>query len=141
MEKWIGKQTWIGLVTALILLLAGIAIGAFLLEQDVLSPQSQAFYLTVVTGCSAFTGAFIGAKGNDHHLLHALIVCALLYLLFWAATLCSDCAVVFDKGAIQKTGAIWGGGILASLLIPRKKKPTRAAKRKGKQGHKRGSSW
>ena len=131
MEKFISRNTWIGFITSLILLVLGLALVALLLSRNILSPESQTVYLTMLCGIVSFLGSYIGAHGKDGHLLHALSVCTLLYLLIWILTLSIDGPTSFDKYAMQVTAAMWCSSIIASLLVPRKKAK---AARRGKGG-------
>ena len=130
MGKFISRNTWIGFITSLILLVLGLALVALLLSRNILSPESQTVYLTMLCGIVSFLGSYIGAHGKDGHLLHALSVCTLLYLLIWILTLSIDGPTSFDKFAMQVTAAMWCSSIIASLLVPRKKQTK--ANRRGK---------
>ena len=142
MEKFITKNTWIGLIASLVLLVLGLAVGALLLSRNILSPESQALYLTMLCAVATFLGSFLGARGKSGHLLHSLSVCALLYLLIWILTLSTDGIVAFDKYAIQVTAAMWCSSVLASLLVPRKKqaKTAKRGKETGSQKRRTGGN-
>ena len=121
MEKWMGKNTWIGLVVSVMVLMLGLALGALFLSRDILSPKAQSLYLTAMCGCATFLGSFIGARGKGHYLLRALSICAMLYLLLWIFTISANCPVKFGKDAIRTTTVMWSGSALAGFLVPRKK--------------------
>lgn len=121
MEKWMGKNTWIGLVVSVMVLMLGLALGALFLSRDILSPEAQSLYLTAMCGCATFLGSFIGARGKGHYLLHALTICAMLYLLLWIFTMSADRSVEFGKDAIRTTTVMWSSSAIASFLVPRKK--------------------
>lgn len=137
MEKFINRNTWIGFITSLILSVAGLTLGSLLLSRNILSPESQTLYLTILCGIITFLGSFIGARGKDGHLPHALSVCALLYLLIWILTFSTNETAAFDRYAIQVTAAMWGSSILASLLVPRKIQAQTPKHRKGTGSQKR----
>lgn len=120
MEKIIRRNTWIGLGVSICVLLLGVALGAFLLNRAVLSPQSQSTYLIVVCGISVLIGCFIAARGKGPHLVRGLVTAGLFYLLLWILTLTADGAAVFDAYALRTTVSVFLGGVLASLLVPRK---------------------
>lgn len=130
MEKFIRKNTWIGLGIAVCLLIMGLAVGAALLCRGNLSEQSQKTYLTVVCGISSFCGCWIAARGKELHLVRATVTAALLDILLWMLTFTADGVVVMDSYAIRTTLAVLLGGILASLLVPRKQAKHKAQKGK-----------
>ena len=131
MEKFIRKNTWIGLGAAVCVLLLGIALGAVLLNRGTLGCQSQSTYLVVLCGAAALLGCFIAARGKRQHLLRALVTAALLYLLLWILTLMADGIAVFDGYALRIGASCFLGGVAASLLVPRKegKHPTRKGRK------------
>lgn len=131
MEKIIRKKTWIGLGVSVCILLAGLALGAVLLSRDILNGQSQSTYLVAVCGISVLIGCLIAAKGKGQHLLRAMVTAGLFYLLLWILTLTADGAAVFDGYALRTTISVFLGGVLASLLVPRKegRRPTRKGRK------------
>ncbi len=132
MGKIIGKNTWIGLGIAVCALLLGLALGAVFLCRDVLHAQSQQTYLTVICGISALLGCLITANGKGQHLLRALVMAGLFYLLLWILTLLTEGTAAFDAYALRTMVAVLLGGVLASLLVPRKERKHTTQKRRNK---------
>ena len=131
MKRFMSKNTWIGLAISTAVLLIGLASGATLLHRDILPEEAQGLYLPLLGALASFGGAFYAARGVENHLLRALTVCAMLYLLLWIATICVEGPLCFDKSAVKLTAALWSGGVLAGIIAPRKNK-----KRRTKSGRK-----
>ena len=131
MQKFITKNTWIGLAVSAAILFLGLAVGALLISRCDFSEETQRLYLITISAATAFTGAFVAAKGRSEYLLRALAECALLYLLLWVMTLCTEGKACLDQFAVKVTAAVWGGGLLAGIVAPRKNR-----KQRKKSGHK-----
>ena len=129
MQKLIRKNTWIGLGVAMGVLLAGIALGATLINRDVLNTERQDIYLTVVCGIAALSGGFVAAKGKEQHLARSMAATAIFYLTLWIFTFAADGKVVFDTHALRTTISVFFGGVAGSLAVPRKER-----KHSGKKG-------
>ena len=131
MKKVITKKTWIGLTVSVAVLFFGLAVGALLISRGDFTEETQRLYLIVISAVASFAGAFIAAKGRGEYLLRALVVCALLYLLLWVMTLCTEGKACLDQFAVKVTAAVWGGGVFAGIAAPRKSR-----KQRKKSGHK-----
>ena len=131
MEKIIRRNTWIGLGVSVCALLLGLALGAVLLRRAILGSQSQSTYLIVICGISALIGCFIAARGKGQHLVRALVTAGLFYVLLWIFTLTADGDAAFDAYTLRTTVSVFLGGVLASLLVPRKER--KHSTRKGRK--------
>ena len=129
-----GKWTWMAVAAAAGLLMAGIALGAVLINREVLPPTLMAPWLYGCCAISPLLGGCIAGKGRGEPML-PLAVALLLYALLWIAALASSEPLAFDAYGLWITACVAGGGTVGCLLCRKKKR--KRAKYSGKISSKR----
>lgn len=122
--KLLGKRTWIGLGTALALLLLGIMLGALLIVKGTLPPDMMTAWVCGCCGLAVLLGGCVAGKGSGEP-LRPLMVALLLYGLLWGAALATSEPIDFAENGLWITGCVWGGGVLACVLCRGKKRKKR----------------
>lgn len=122
MKKMIAKSTWIGLGISVMVLLLSVALGALLQYKNLLSTQAETIYLTGCCAVAICCGCLVGTWRKGQKLPHSMVVCTMFYLLLWIVTLSTEERAAFDGEALRNTIAIWGSGVLTSLISPRKQR-------------------
>ena len=112
----LGKQTWIGLATSVIMLLVCIMLGALLIVKGVLSPSMQPVWVYASCALAAFVGSLVSRKGKGTTGGSALAATLLLYGLLWIVALASSKPLDFGAHGLWITGAVLGGGLLAGII-------------------------
>ena len=110
----LGKGTWIGLASSVIMLLVCIMLGALLIVKGVLPPSMQSVWVYASCALSAFTGSMVSRKGKGNG-DSALATTLLLYGLLWIMALASSKPLTFGTHGLWITGAVLGGGLLAGI--------------------------
>ena len=111
----LGKQTWIGLATSVIMLLVCIMLGALLIVKGVLPPSMQPVWVYASCALAAFVGSLVSRKGKGTG-GSALAATLLLYGLLWIVALASSKPLDFGAHGLWITGAVLGGGLLAGII-------------------------
>lgn len=111
----LGKGTWIGLASSVIMLLVCIVLGALLIVKGVLPPSMQSVCVYASCALAAFTGSMVSRKGKGNG-GSALATTLLLYGLLWIMALASSKPLTFGTHGLWITGAVLGGGLLAGII-------------------------
>lgn len=124
-----GKRTWVGLGTAIVLLVLMLLLGALLIVRGQLPMGVASPWLWVSYGLSAFIGGRIAAAGQGRKLC-AFMPGAMIYALAWLMALCSECMIDFSMNGLGITMAVVIGTIIAFVGGKKKKRSSRNRKKK-----------
>lgn len=139
-RDWINRGVWLGLLVSVLLCLVGAGIGAWLMDGEVLTEQSQGVWMSAVWLHAAFFGCRLALRSaNEKRLLHAAAQAFALYFIVWAAALTVSAVPNFGTNGWHITACIWGGAALAAVLPAGKKRRKKRAggiQPRRKSGHK-----
>lgn len=130
MQEWINKNVGIGLLLSVALCIMCAALGALLLDKEVLELGSAGTWGAASWFLVSFVGCRAARRDEKAGLLHAAVQALLLYLLVWCAALGFGTASSFRENGWVITACIWGGALAAGVLPKEKKK--RKGKRRGR---------
>lgn len=130
MQEWINKNVGIGLLLSAVLCIVCAALGALLLDKEVLELDSAGTWAGVFWFLASFAGCRAARRDEKAGLLHAAVQALLLYLLVWCAALGFGTASSFRENGWAITVCIWVGALAAGVLPKGKKK--RKGKRRGR---------
>lgn len=131
----LGKRTWLGLAAAVVALLLWVMLGALLVVKGALPSGMAIWWVYGGCGLAAFLGGGVARKGGGEVIL-SLITAALLYALLWCVALVSSQPLDFQRNGLWITGAVFGGGLLSTVLY-RGRKRKKQAKRQAPAAAKR----
>ena len=123
-----GKRTWLGLAAAVAALLLWVMLGALLVVKGALPSGMVAWWVYGGCGLAAFLGGCVARRGGGEVVL-ALITAALLYALLWCVALASSQPVDFQSHGLWITGAVFGGGLLSTVLYQGRKQKKKAKRK------------
>lgn len=138
-RDWINRNVGLGLLISLLLCAAGAALGAILMDRELLAVESAGKWMAFAWLPASFFGCKVALRDVQGRLPHAALQAVLLYFIVWAAALAVSAVPDFRSNGWYITGAIWGGAALAALMPGGKRKRTKrkAGPRKGRarKGH------
>ena len=111
----LGKRTWIGLASSVIMLLVCIMLGALLIVKGMMPPSMQSVWVYASCALAAFTGSMVSRKGKGNG-GSAPATTLLLYGLLWIVALASSRPLTFGTHGLWITGAVLSGGLLAGII-------------------------
>ena len=122
-RDWINRNVGLGLLISLLLCGAGAALGAMLMDRELLAVESAGKWMAFMWLSASFAGCKVALQNvQQNRLPHAAEQAVLLY---------------FQSNGWHITGAVWGGAALAALIpggkrkrIKRKSKPRRGRSHK-----------
>lgn len=122
-RDWINRNVGLGLLISLLLCAAGAALGAILMDRELLAVELAGKWMAF----SWLTASFIGCKialqnVQQSRLPHTAVQAVLLYSIVWAAALAIRAVPNFQSYGWHITGAVWGGAALAALIPGGKRK-------------------
>lgn len=129
-RDWINRNVGLGLLISLLLCGAGAALGAMLMDRELLAVESAGKWMAFMWLSASFVGCKVALQNvQQNRLPHAAEQAVLLYSIVWAAALAIRVVPNFQSNGWHITGAVWGGAALAALIPGSKRKRT---KRKSK---------
>lgn len=138
-RDWINRDVGLGLLISLLLCAAGAALGAILMDRELLAVESAGKWMAFAWLPASFFGCKVALRDVQGRLPHAALQAVLLYFIVWAAALAVSAVPDFRSNGWYITGAIWGGAALAALMPggKRKRAKRRPGPRKGRahKGH------
>ena len=131
-RDWINRGVGFGLLLSLLLCIAGAALGALLMDKEILSVESQGVWIAAVWLMAAFSGSRLAHRNTQEgRLLHAAVQALILYFIVWGAALAASAVPNFQANGWYITGCIWGGTIMAAILpAGRKRRKRKVSARK-----------
>lgn len=129
-RDWINRNVGLGLLISLLLCGAGAALGAMLMDRELLAVESAGKWMAFMWLSASFVGCKVALQNvQQNRLPHAAEQAVLLYSIVWASALAIRAVQNFQSNGWHITGAVCGGAALAALIPGGKRKRT---KRKSK---------
>lgn len=137
-RDWINRNVGLGLLVSLLLCAVGAALGALLMDRELLAVELAGKWMALAWLPASFIGCKVALRDTQGRLPHAAVQAVLLYFTVWAAALAVSAVPDFQTNGWYITGAIWSGAALAAWMpggkrkrVKRKAKPWRGRARKG----------
>ncbi len=138
-RDWINRSVGLGLLISLLLCAAGAALGAILMDRELLAVETAGKWMAFAWLPASFIGCKVALRDAQGRLPHAALQAVLLYFVVWAAALAVSAVPDFRSNGWYITGAIWGGAALAALTPGGKRKRAKRRpgprKGRGRKGH------
>lgn len=127
-RDWINRGVGFGLLLSIFLCIAGAALGALLMDKEILSAEAQGTWVAAVWFAAAFSGSRYALRSTQEgRLLHAAVQALILYFIVWGAALAASAVPNFQANGWYITACIWGGSVIAAILPAGKKRRKKKA--------------
>lgn len=127
-KQLLGKKTWIGVLTALLVSLVLDGGGALLMSRGIISEMPAWVYASYAIG--SFIGVRVAVRGESGTLLRAMIVCLILCVAISLTGVAAFGGISFRAHGLGVAVGLLSGCLCGGLIVNNKRKRKGAAKKR-----------